>query len=102
MEQGLAAALLAASLSALLPLLEADAARGRRWFAVGVPLGLLCATRPDAPLFVVGIVAAVLSTQPGPLALTLRRVAGTDVTIEGLDSTRFLISSTDRATMVSE
>lgn len=51
LEQSMVAALLAWALVAVYPIIDGTDASRRRALLVGLPLGLLCWTRPDAPLF---------------------------------------------------
>ncbi|HVH98734.1 MAG TPA: hypothetical protein VM869_08490 [Enhygromyxa sp.] len=51
LEQSMVAALLAWALVAVFPIVDGEDASSRRALLVGLPLGLLCWTRPDGPLF---------------------------------------------------
>src|SRR5690606_19228038 len=51
LEQSMVAVLLAWALVAVFPILDGEDESTRRALLVGIPLGLLCWTRPDGPLF---------------------------------------------------
>jgi hypothetical protein len=60
LEQPLIAALLAVVLAACLRLVDSGPASRRRVIVASVALGLMCLTRPDAPVFAVAVTLAVL------------------------------------------
>lgn len=61
LEGCLVGALLAWSLVLLRPLVDGEASGWRRAFAAGIPLALLCLTRPDGPLLTVAVCAFLLA-----------------------------------------
>jgi hypothetical protein len=76
LEQPLVAALLAWSLALALPLADASAPwSNRRVLGAGVPLALLCLTRPDGALFPFAIGVALLIARPLGWS-SLRRMLG--------------------------
>jgi hypothetical protein len=75
LEQSMVAALLAWSLVAVFPILDGDDLSSRRALLVGLPLGLLCWTRPDAPLFTAvfaGVTVVCFKLRRSGWALALR------------------------------
>jgi arabinofuranosyltransferase len=75
LEQPMVAALLAWALVAVFPIVDGDEPSHRRALLVGLPLGLLCWTRPDAPLFTAvfaGVTVVLFKLRRTGWALALR------------------------------
>lgn len=75
LEQAMVAALLAWALVAVFPIVDGEDSSSRRALLVGLPLGLLCWTRPDGPLFTAvfaGVTVLLFELRRTGWALALR------------------------------
>lgn len=75
LEQPMVAALLAWALVAIFPIVDGESESSRRALLVGLPLGLLCWTRPDGPLFTAvfaGVTVLLFKLRRTGWALALR------------------------------
>jgi arabinofuranosyltransferase len=78
LEATMVAALLAWSLVLVFPILDGEDESNRRVLLVGIPLGLLCWTRPDGPLFTAvfaGVIVVVFRLRRRGWALAMRVTA---------------------------